>query len=124
MQCELDLLSWRLLLDLTNSAPRSFAHITTCRTTQVISMRCRSNLVLLVGILACAGVEDELASLKPTSQATCVGQSQLFQLTPAIGRIGASIRRARFTAQGVTTRVSEVDGYLTNTLPEVPVDRV
>jgi hypothetical protein len=90
----------------------------------VISMRCRSNLVLLVGILACAGVEDELASLKPTSQATCVGQSQLFQLTPAIGRIGASIRRARFTAQGVTTRVSEVDGYLTNTLPEVPVDRV
>ena len=87
-------------------------------------MWCWSNLVLLVGILACVGVEGELASLKPTSQATCVGQSRLFQLTPAIGRMGASILRDEMQPLSSIIRVFEVDGEMTKTLVHLPVDRV
>ena len=118
-----ELLSWRLLLDLAECQPREFRTLATCRTTQVISMRCRSNLVPQVGILACVGVEDEFAPLKPPSQATCIGQSRLFQLTPAIGRMGASILRVEMQPLSSIIRMFEVDGEMTKKLVHLPVDR-
>ena len=77
-----------------------------------------------VGILACVGVEDEFLPLKPPSQATCIGQSRLFQLTPAIGRMGASILRVEMQPLSSIIRTFEVDGEMTKTLVHLPVDRV